>query len=133
MHEVALEDTAVQKNGIVYIAGSPDRCSTLQDQDRKLDSILLQHLRKALPVRVVGVHHYVTSRMLEFVVPILLFLLGSDIRARYKLYTGYMEEGDYLNELSTYGIKLDVLPTDMGGTHDFDYPEWLQARRDAGL
>jgi hypothetical protein len=105
----------------------------LYDQDRKLDSILLQHVRKALPVRVVGVHHYVTSRMLDFVVPVLLFLLGSEIRLRYKLYTGYMEEGEYVNALSTCGIEVDVLPTDMGGTHDFDYPEWLQERRDAGL
>jgi hypothetical protein len=46
-----------------------------------------------------------------------------------------MEKGAYLNALSTYGIEIeiDVLPTDMGGTHDFDYPEWLQERRDAGL
>jgi hypothetical protein len=133
VHEVALEDPDVQKNGIIYIAGSPRRISTLQEQDRKLDSIILQHVRKALPTRVVGVHHYVTSRMLEFIVPIILSLFGSEIRARYKLYSGYMEEDTYLKGLSTYGIGLDVLPTDMGGTHDFDYAEWLQERRDAGL
>jgi hypothetical protein len=55
--------------------------------------------------------------MLDFVVPIVLFLPGSEIRLLYKLYTGSMEEGAYLNALSTYGIEIDGLPTDQRHDH----------------
>jgi hypothetical protein len=42
-------------------------------------------------------------------------------------------EDAYLDELSGYGIIRDILPTDMGGAHDFDYTAWLHRRRDTGL
>lgn len=126
MHEVALEDISVQTNGIVYIAGCPRRRSTLMDQDRKLDSVMLKVVREALPVRAVGIHHYVSSFLLEYVVPVILALFGGDMRKRYKLHVG--DEEKFLNELDEYGISVDVIPKDMGGKHPFEYEQWLEQR-----
>jgi hypothetical protein len=127
MHEAVLEDVEVQRKGIIYIAGSPRRVATLQEQDRKFDNLVFSHIRKALPVRVAGVHHYVSSRLLEYIVPITLFIVGPAIRARYRMHMG--REENVLAELAEYGIIRDILPTDMGGTHDFDYTAWLHQRR----
>jgi hypothetical protein len=79
MHEVSLEGVAVQRKGIVCIAGSPRRRSTLAEQDRKLDDLALRLVRKALPVRITCVHLYVSNRMIEYVVPILLSIFGRSI------------------------------------------------------
>jgi hypothetical protein len=130
MHHVALEDDQVQRKGIVYIVGFPRRVSTLLEQDRKFDSFAFRHVKQALPVHVAGVHNFCSSRLLEFFIPIYLFLAGPAIRARYRLHMG--QEEDFLTALDEYGIKLEALPLDMGGTSDFDYAEWLEQRRAMG-
>jgi hypothetical protein len=123
-----MENVQVQQRGIVYIAQCPRTRSNLLEQDRKLDSIILKHVRNALPVRVVGVHHYLDNRLLQTFVPVLLPLLGANMRARYRYHMEHSSE-EWLMELSRYGIPAHCLPTDIGGTLEFSYDDWLQARQ----
>lgn len=127
MNEMATEDIEVQRNGIVSIIGSPLRPTTLMEEDRKLDAICFSIVRDALPLRVVGIHHYVSSRALDYVVPKLLALFGGDLRRRYKWYAS--DDDSFLSGLKEHGILPSVLPSDLGGTSTFDYAEWLQQRR----
>lgn len=131
MYHVALEDVDAQKNGIVNIAGTPRRISTLMDQDRKLDSRICFLYKEVLPVRIVGVHHFVSNRLLEYFVPVVLALFGSNIRRRYILHTG--TEESFLNELSVHGIGKANLPQDIGGTYSFDYESWIAERRSQNM
>jgi len=131
MYHVALEDVDAQKNGIVNIAGTPRRISTLMDQDRKLDSRICFLYKEVLPVRIVGIHHFVSNRLLEYFVPVVLALFGSNIRRRYILHIG--TEESFLNELSVYGIDKASLPQDIGGTDTFDYESWIAERRSQNM
>jgi hypothetical protein len=131
VHEALLEDPEVQENGVVYLTGNPRRKSSLADQDRKLDSRCASYIRKSLPVRIVAIHHYESSRLIEYVVPLALAMLGSYLQVRYQLHVG--EEDNYLEELEGYGIARKCLPQDIGGISSFDYSEWLIQRRVASL
>jgi hypothetical protein len=132
IHHAALEDVEVQRRGVVYIAECPRTKSNLLQQDRKLDSIILKHVRHALPVRVVGVHHYLNSSILELFVPLLLPLFGATIRARYRYHLGRSSD-EWLAELAKYGIPPQCLPTELGGSLEFSYDEWLGSRQQQGL
>lgn len=128
MHQIAAEDPDVQLNGLLYIASSPINTSTLMEEDRKLDKKNLVDVKEALPVRVVGIHHYLSSRLMEFVAPILNVLFGGDMRKRYKVHGGSLDR--WLNELDGYGISAECLQIMHGGTLDFDYAVWLKERRE---
>jgi hypothetical protein len=128
---VALEDDIVQKNGIVVIAGHPRRPTTLADQDRKLDSILLRNVRNAIPIKIVAVHHFTNAKLLEYLVPVLIAFFGPTMRKRYVPHAG--TEWKFLEELQKYGIDGGVLPLNMGGKLDFNYSAWLEDRRSRGL
>lgn len=131
MHEVAIQDSETQKNGLIYLAQSPKKQTSLLEQDRKLDSKALHFVKTALPVRIVGIHHYISNRLYDYVVPILLALFGSSLRHRYRTYSGNDEE--YFQAMAAYGITKDVVHRAFGGTSEFDYTLWLRNRRAANL
>ena len=99
------------------------------EEDRKLDSKNLADVKNALPVRIVGIHHYVSNRLLEFVVPFLNVLFGGDMRKRYKVHGGSLER--WQRELDDYGISRDIIQVAHGGALYFDYAAWLAERREA--
>ena len=115
----------------MYVLGHPRRPTTLQEEDRKLDALMLRHVRSALPVRIVGVHHYISPQILEYVVPVLLPMLGKEMRHRYVYHRGSEEQ--FLEELARYGISKDILPREMGGKCQFSYATWLDDRAARGL
>ena len=129
--QVAIEDDIVQKNGIVIIAGHPRRPTTLADQDRKLDSILLRNMRYAIPIKLVAFHHVTSAKLLEYLVPVLIAFIGPTMRKRYVPHAG--SEWKFLKELQEYGINGGILPLNMGGKLDFNYSAWLEYRRSRGL
>jgi hypothetical protein len=131
MHQIAAEDPDVQSNGLVYMADSPICPSSLLESDRKLDNKNLMDVKNALPVRIVGIHHYVSSRVLEFVVPIMNSMFGGEMRKRYKVHGGTVDR--WLRELDEYGISPDRLQVAHGGHLEFDYSQWLEERREKGL
>ena len=130
MEHALIEDEEVQKNGVVCIAGHPRRPTTLAEQDRKLDVILLRHMRAAIPIRVVAVHHFLSSKLFEYLVPVLMVLFGPTIRKRYVPHGGTEEK--FLEELAKFGIDKKVLPVHMGGKLEFSHVDWLEERRSRG-
>jgi hypothetical protein len=65
--------------------------------------------------------------MLNFAKPILYSLMGKHIRSRMLLHD--FPENELLGVLSEYGIPMNVLPTEMGGTLQFNQAEWIANRR----
>ena len=124
MNETILENLTVQQNGVVYIHGLGKE-NSLTGRNRKIDSLAIHVVRYALPTRVVAVHHIVTSKLIQFVVPFVLYLMGSEIRARYKL---HYYSRDVLDELAPYGIDKSLIPVDWLGEAPSVYDEWLDSR-----
>jgi hypothetical protein len=79
------------------------------------------------PVRIVAVHHIVPSKLVEFLVPFLLFMFDRQLQKRYKCYT-YPQV--MYSELEKCGITRDMLCVNFGGTNtECNYLEWLNKRR----
>jgi len=56
---------------------------------------------------------------------------GKESRARTLFHT--VPENELFSVLSEYGLQQDMLPTDMGGSLEFDMLEWIENRRAAEL
>ena len=93
--------------------------------------MITRHMREAIPIRVVAIHHFINSYLLEYLVPMLMVLFGPAIRKRYVPHMGCEEK--FLDELAEYGIDRNILPVHMGGKSDFCYSQWLEDRRSRGL
>ena len=127
IHEAALENEQIQKNGIVSVPGLGLRRSSLLEQDRKYQLLAVQIMSNAFPIRIVAIHHVVSSRVAQYGVPFLLYVLGSKLRKRYKC---HIYSSSIFDILQQYGITRDILPQDFGGTHPtYNYTEWLESRR----
>ena len=125
MYEALLENEEVQKNGIVNLVGL-NRTSLLE-QDRKFDHMYIQVMVNAFPMRCVAIHHVVSSRMVQYIVPFVLYLIGSELRPRYKC---HVYSCSIFDTLQTYGITRDMIPSYFGGNDDtYNYSEWLESRR----
>lgn len=125
MIEYLVEDEEAQRNGVVAIGGL-GRQEGLQYQYRKLDVELNGLVRYALPVRIAALHHFVSSRFIQFIVPYILYILGSDFRHRYKLHS---EKRIEYEELEKFGIPKSIIPRDLSGDNKFLYEDWLEERR----
>jgi CRAL/TRIO domain len=123
--ECLVEDIEVQRNGIVCISGLGPK-DYVQHQDRKLDYMATMLLRKSLPMRMVAFHKVITSKLTQFVIPFLLYLLGPEYRRRTKIHTDLY---NIFNELQKYGIEKSTIPKEFGGDSAFEYSTWLYERR----
>jgi hypothetical protein len=85
----------------------------------------------AIPIRIVVVHHFISTRLLNYLVPVFIILSGLAIRKRYVSHTGTEEQ--LLEELQEYGIDRKILPDNVGGILDFSYSAWLDSRRSKAL
>jgi hypothetical protein len=126
MNEILLENVNVQKNGIVYVGGLGLNSTSIKEEDRKLDYLMTKLILNCLPVRINAIHHVVRSRMVGYVVPFLLYILGPYLRARYKL---HIYSNSIFDELEQFGITRTILPRDFGGESTFNYQESLEIRR----
>jgi hypothetical protein len=123
---VALEDVSVQKNGIVCIMYNVGSYSISENFDRKGLNMLLQVARRALPFRVVGVHHCYTSKIYNIILPFVLSCLGREIRSRHRL---HFDSNTMLGNILKYGLSVDSLPVIMGGKLESDPVAWKDERR----
>lgn len=123
---VALEDVSVQKNGIVCIMYNAGSYSISENFDRKGLNMLLQVARRALPFRVVGVHHCYTSKIYNIILPFVLSCLGREIRSRHRL---HFDSNTMLANILKYGLSADSLPVIMGGKLELDPAAWKEERR----
>jgi len=130
LFHVALEDEDVQKNGVV-ILGYSEGSIDIRDYDRKLNKVNFELVSRILPVRVVALHHFFDSKIMELILPLLLFLMGGELRLRYEQHSIARWDADrFLENLEKFGITAEMLPIWMkGGTIDFDSEQWLGMRR----
>ena len=122
-----LEDTAIQQKGFVLIIFE-DGPFDLSKYDRKLDRALLDYSNNVWPVRFVGLHHCFDAAIMELLLPFGLYMMGSAIRARYRIHPGKCKD-DRLSHFEEAGIGAHCLPTIMGGTVEWDGNKWLETRR----
>jgi len=130
LFHVALEDVGVQRNGIILLMYD-DGPFELSHFDRKLDKLCLELLTKSLPVRPIAVHHFFNNKVIDFLLPFLLFMMGRELRLRYTHYRLESYGDDrFLGKLEEFGILPAMLPTWVkGGTMEFDAEQWLEERR----
>jgi len=130
LFHAALEDVGVQRSGVILLMYD-DGPFGLEHYDRKLDKLCLELLTQSLPVRPIAVHHFYDSKMMDFVLPFVLFLMGREIRLRWNHYTlRHYNDDEFLGKLKEFGILAAMLPTWVkGGTMEFDPEQWLEERR----
>ena len=121
-----MEDPSIQKNGFVVILYNVGNYSIVDHFDRKAMNLLLQFAFQCLPIRVVGLHHCYTSKVYSIVLPFILFFLGKHVRARHRLHS---VPELILPEILKYGLRMDSLPTEMGGELVLDPLAWKEERR----
>lgn len=63
--------------------------------------------------------------------PILSALLDS--RGRSRMIIHDVPDSNIVEDLSRYGIQKEMLPTEMGGSYEFNAYEWIANRRAAEL
>jgi hypothetical protein len=126
MVHVGLEDISVQKNGIVVIPYNIGSYSITENFDRKGLNMLLQVVRRALPFRVVGVHHCYTSKIYNIILPFVLSCMGREIRSRHRL---HVDSNTMLANILKYGLSADSLPVIMGGKLEWEPATWKEERR----
>jgi hypothetical protein len=125
---VAIEgDVSVQHKGMLRLCAtrSPFKVG---DFDRILTK-RLYHILTYVPLRVVAYHITFTSHLsaslLDLFLPNALWLMGPDVRLRYKLHP-HKQDKQMQESFATYGIT--ELPFAAGGTHHFDGDAWLSER-----
>ena len=64
---------------------------------------------------------------MPFLLQIASAVAGKETRARTLFHT--VPENELFSVLSEYGLHQDMLPTDMGGSLEFDMSEWIENRR----
>eukprot|EP00542_Grammatophora_oceanica_P010780 CAMPEP_0194044624 /NCGR_PEP_ID=MMETSP0009_2-20130614/16066_1 /TAXON_ID=210454 /ORGANISM="Grammatophora oceanica, Strain CCMP 410" /LENGTH=293 /DNA_ID=CAMNT_0038689197 /DNA_START=1 /DNA_END=882 /DNA_ORIENTATION=- len=125
------EDDDVQRNnGNVVILMYDDGPFEISHFDRKLDRLCIEVIMGALPIRVVAIHHFFDSRVLDLILPFAFFMMGEEMRIRYQRHRTKQDTDVFLENLEQFGILPGMLPRWVkGGSLDFDSEEWLEARR----
>jgi hypothetical protein len=125
-YEAILERPEVIQNGFIHCVGLEVRPKPMIKCGRHFGRCAIQ-LANVLPIRCVAIHHAVTSRMMEYVVPFLLFLLDCKERRRYRCYPKNERIYDILQKC---GIDRSEIPCEFGGYNEaFNYGAWLESRR----
>uniref|UniRef100_A0A7S1CZC4 CRAL-TRIO domain-containing protein n=1 Tax=Cyclophora tenuis TaxID=216820 RepID=A0A7S1CZC4_CYCTE len=131
--ELLDSDPSVQFKGVVVLSYD-DGPYSLEQFDRKLESRLFHFGIECFPVRWVSLHHFFDSKVHEYVLPFLLFMMGPKMRARYRFYPGGLKRHHRLTALDALGLSKDLLPIVMGGKEEFDVMDWIKdQKRKEGL
>jgi hypothetical protein len=113
----------VQKNGLVMLVyTSPN--AELESFDRKMIVTMMNHMRHVLPIRIVGFHHVINSSIIRLIMPLIYYVLGSEVRARYIQHIG-MTGVQVMEALKQFGLVQEQVPIELGGQYQFDYETWI--------
>jgi hypothetical protein len=124
--EVASQENTDVRSGVVYIIW--DRDSTIWDFDYKLQSRLTYLDRSCWPVKLVAAHPCCSPGfVIRMTKPIIYALMDKQTRSRTMIHD--VPDSQILQDLFTYGIMNDMLPTVMGGTIQLNQSEWISKRR----
>ena len=123
LHSLMEGNPVVQKNGLVMLVyTSPN--AELESFDRKMIVTMMNHMRHVLPIRIVGFHHVINSSIIRLIMPLIYYVLGSEVRARYIQHIG-MTGVQVMEALKQFGLVQEQVPIELGGQYQFDYETWI--------
>jgi len=123
---VYMEDERIQKAGaIVFMVPSGDFFAAIHGQF-KVGKCMNSDVKEALPIKILCIHRFCLNPVLKRLVEHTLILFEPSLRARLRQYDG--NAADNKAELQQYGIPLDRVPTELGGTLVFDFQSWIKTR-----
>mmetsp|Transcript_6197 Transcript_6197/g.9422 ORF Transcript_6197/g.9422 Transcript_6197/m.9422 type:complete len:198 (+) Transcript_6197:450-1043(+) len=126
----SLEDEEVQRIGVVLIFGT-SQIVRYDMFDRKLTRQLAQVIFPGF-IHMNAMHFcYKGLGVIQFLVPIVLYIIGSDYRERVQIHTGTIQ--DMISKLEEFGMSASSLPTDIGGGLAFSQKDWVEDRRKRNL
>lgn len=123
--EVASQGNKHIRCGIILIVF--DKGSTLFDFDHRLHERLFRY-DKSYPVDLIGIHGCCPIKPIAKVLKPIIFAL-CDKHRRSRIVVHDVHSKELFAELSEYGILKCMIPTEMGGTLEFDQLEWIADRR----
>jgi hypothetical protein len=125
---MARENTDID-SGIVIFWFLKD--ATVWDYDKKLDQIIC-FFKKCLPLKMIARHVcYPPSVFGKIFKPIYNAVMDKRQRSRFLIHD--VPESQLLDVLSDFGIRKEMLPTEIGGTIGLDHAKWMASRRAAEL
>jgi hypothetical protein len=130
MLHVALSDPMVQKHGIVVLVNT--RHMTYHNFNRHLTQSMLSAMKAAVPVRISAFFIAYPSPILSMILPIAKAVMNERMRKRIVMVGS--SENEILQTLyKSYGLRQDMLPTDVGGLVHLDVTAWLQQQAALGM
>ena len=125
MEVAAQQDTA--NTGVLRFAYCKD--ATLWNLDCEMFCTLQELSRDCWPVKVNADHSICWSQeMIRVILPFTRATKGKEQRIRSTLHE--VPDSKITEELATYGIPRHTLPSDIGGTMDFNIIRWIANRRE---
>jgi hypothetical protein len=128
--EVMAETNTDIQSGIVFIIWCKDL--TLWDVNERYYERMICFFTHCWPVQRIAKHvccaPWVVAKIMK---PVVYSLMDKHARSRTLVH--HVPEGQIVDVLSSYGILKIMLPTEMGGTIQFDQAEWMASRRAAEL
>jgi hypothetical protein len=124
-------EVASQENNDVHcsiVEVTWNKNTTMFDYDRKVHDRINYFRENSWPVRVAALHMCCSSSLIiRLVKPIMMALKSKSARCRTRFHD--VQESEILGVLAGYGILDSMLPTEMGGTLEFNQSEWIAKRR----
>jgi len=123
--ETILQDAEARRRGLVVVTSA--KYSHGMSMDFKSASWCRRLLGDVFPVPLRSSHFCHPSKVANYVLfPILKFLMGRDMRLRFKSHYG--TDSAVLCQLESYGLTRDVLPKELCGAVDLDMKKWVHER-----
>jgi hypothetical protein len=126
---MAQENTDMN-SGFVHVVYQKD--FTMWDYDPGLYDRIVYFDKSCSPIKRMAIHICCPpSFFIKIIKPIMNALMDKPTQARYVVHD--VPENQLLDVLSGYGIYKEMLPTEIGGTVQFDQAECIANRRAAEL
>ena len=121
----ALENIDAQKHGIVVLMTlGPLK---LSQTNHKFEKMMIESIQGILPVRLAAVHLCRPPSIIKLIWPIVRMFMTKRTRKRVLFHFGSFDSVS--KSLATFGLKKELLPTEIGGEYKHDHAQWLEERR----
>lgn len=127
IHVALATNEVTQKKGLILM-------SYLQHVTRSMINPsmmgkMVESMKGALPMRFSSDHVCHPPAIFSIIFPIISFFMSPLMRKRVKVHRG--KPAKVLEELASYGLKKEELPTELGGDLVLDIRAWIQKRQEA--
>jgi hypothetical protein len=129
LFQVMAEDVTTQRNGLVSVSIlTEDVTTSIGGTNRHHMSNFFLSIFQSCPLRFSAIHLFFPNEMLyRMLKSLLLFVVGKGFRKVLKIHSGTIMERNY--SLSSFGIRLDDIPTTYSGTvKTRHHMRWLKVR-----